>query len=122
MTVTNAQSLRTLRRPAILRACGLGLAIALSTAAVHAARMEHVGATQRVLRELSDLPDDHRFHDVVDRRALARAIDELPSLTPMARRGVHDAVTVAVWVSVADRPHPSVRPRPSGRPGPGSRI
>lgn len=37
MTVTNAQSLRTLRRPAILRACGLGLAIALSTAAVHAA-------------------------------------------------------------------------------------
>ena len=30
MTFSNAQSLRTCRRPAIIRACGLGLALALT--------------------------------------------------------------------------------------------
>ena len=37
MTFTNAQTLRTLRRPAVLRACGLGLAIALAASTVSAA-------------------------------------------------------------------------------------
>ena len=36
MTFSNAQSLRTYRRPAIIRACGLGLALALAVPALAA--------------------------------------------------------------------------------------
>jgi len=50
MTFTNAQSLRTSRRPVILRACGLGLAFALTAATAPAAEPAQPAATSQASR------------------------------------------------------------------------
>jgi len=59
MTFTNAQSLRTLRRPAILRACGLGLAFALAAttgfAATPAAPAAQAGPAQGAKASVSHI-------------------------------------------------------------------
>ena len=55
-----------------------------------------------VLHRLVDLDRNHAFFDLVDRAALHRSIDGLADLPFLARRGVHDAVTAAMWLSGAE--------------------
>lgn len=50
MTFSNAQSLRTVRRPAIIRACGLGLALALTTPCLAVAATAAAPAAEQAAR------------------------------------------------------------------------
>ena len=66
--------------------------------------MRDLEAKVPVLRELVDLGSGHPFHDLVDRRALQRALTDLSSLDFQGRRSVHDAVTAAIWLSGTEAP------------------
>jgi hypothetical protein len=91
------ERLRRARPPAVARRSspsGVG----------EAARMQGLESKVPVLRELVDLGAGHPFHDLVDRRALERAITDLPSLDFQGRRAVHDAVTAAIWLAGGEAP------------------
>jgi hypothetical protein len=69
-----------------------------------AARMRDVEAKLPVFREMVDLGPQHPFYDLVDRRALERAMGNIADLDYYGRRSVHDAVTAAIWLSGAEAP------------------
>lgn len=78
--------------------------------AVAAARVKESEEKIDLFRNLVDLSPDHRFFDLVDRKELHQAITDLPRLTFPALKSVHDAVTVAMWLS-----GDAARARPQGR-------
>ena len=69
----------------------------------------------RVLREQLDLGADHALFDLIDRPALLEALDRFGELGVNARRGVHGAVTAAMWLGGAE-----ARYCGEGEPGPGA--
>ena len=66
--------------------------------------MGDLEAKVAVLREVFDLGAGHPFYDLVDRRALDRALTDLSSLDFQGRRSVHDAAAAAIWLSGAEAP------------------
>jgi hypothetical protein len=57
-----------------------------------------------VLRSQLDIGADHPLFDLIDRDAVLRAVDDFADLEPGARRGVHGAVTAAMWLTGAEQP------------------
>jgi hypothetical protein len=79
-----------------------------------AGRMRDIDEKLPVLLSFLDLDRNHPLFDLVDRDRLLAAAKDIESLPYHGRRGVHDAVTAAIWLSREERPGPGPRSSTGG--------
>ena len=58
-----------------------------------------------VLRAQLDLPANHPLFDLYDRIALFAAVDRFEQLDYKQRRGIHGAVSTAMWLNEVEAPY-----------------
>ncbi|MBX3313573.1 MAG: hypothetical protein KF906_04555 [Actinobacteria bacterium] len=90
-------------------------------AAAEARRMAEFDKKRPILRQFLDLPVGHATWDLFDRKRTLAALDDMEYLPTRGRGQVHDAVTVAMWLTHQDEKIdvwvPNPRPAKGRPPG-----